>query len=88
MVSGLSVTAGEIWAYGANRTLDNSLYVAGNLTLGARRDEAAQSRDARAFRSVGPADDPCRDNDSDRGHACEVRDSRLPAGSCARTRSC
>ena len=45
----------------------------------ARRDQAAQSRDARAFRSVGPTDDPCRDNDHDRGHACEVRDSRLPA---------
>ena len=45
----------------------------------ARRDQAAQSREARAFRSVGPTDDPCRDNDHDRGHACEVRDSRLPA---------
>ena len=47
--------------------------------LEARRDEAAQTRDARVFRDVSPGEDPCRDNDSDRGHACEVRDSRLPA---------
>lgn len=46
----------------------------------ARRDAAAQQRDERAFRSVSPADDPCADQrgDRDRGHACEVRDSRLP----------
>jgi hypothetical protein len=47
--------------------------------LEARRNEAAQARDARAFREVSPGDDPCRDNDQDRGHACEVRDTRLPA---------
>jgi hypothetical protein len=47
----------------------------------ARRDEAAQRRDERAFRTVSPTDDPCADSngDRDRGHACEVRDSRLPA---------
>ena len=49
--------------------------------LEARRDEAARQRDARAFRTMSPTDDLCagsRDSD-DRGHACEVRDSRLPA---------
>jgi hypothetical protein len=47
----------------------------------ARRDEAAQRRDERAFRAVSPTDDPCADSnrDRDRGYACEVRDSRLPA---------
>ncbi|MGE0360701.1 MAG: DUF4097 domain-containing protein [Vicinamibacterales bacterium] len=47
----------------------------------ARRDEAARQRDERAFRSVSPTDDPCteRRGDRDRGFACEVRDSRLPA---------
>ncbi|MGD9906057.1 MAG: DUF4097 domain-containing protein [Vicinamibacterales bacterium] len=47
----------------------------------ARRDEAARQRDERAFRTVSPTDDPCADRrgDRDRGHACEVRDTRLPA---------
>jgi len=47
----------------------------------ARRDDAARQRDERAFRSVSPTDDPCaeRRGDRDRGFACEVRDSRLPA---------
>lgn len=47
----------------------------------ARRDETARQRDARAFREVSPTDDPCseRRGDRDRGHACEVRDTRLPA---------
>lgn len=48
----------------------------------ARND--ARDRDARAFRQVGPGDDPCAENrgNRDRGHACEVRDTRLtaPAG--------
>ncbi len=49
----------------------------------ARRAETARQRDERAFRSVSPTDDPCAeqrgDRDRDRGHVCEVRDSRLPA---------
>jgi hypothetical protein len=47
----------------------------------ARRDETARQRDARAFRTVSPTDDPCADfnRDQDRGRACEVRDTRLPA---------
>ena len=48
--------------------------------LEVRRDETARQRDARAFRTVSPTDDPCTESrDSDRGRACEVRDSRLPA---------
>ena len=48
--------------------------------LEARRDERARQRDARAYRTVSPTDDPCTESrDGDRGHACEVRDSRLPA---------
>lgn len=39
--TGLSMSTGELWAYGADRTLDNSLYITGNLTLGTRRDEGA-----------------------------------------------
>lgn len=45
------------------------------------RDLRDRDREARAFRQVSPTDDPCernRDN-SDRGHACEVRDTRLGA---------
>ena len=45
-----------------------------------RRDENARQRDARAFRTVTPTDDPCADSgDRDDDHACEVRDTRLPA---------
>ena len=48
--------------------------------LETRRAETARQRDARAFRTVSPSDDPCTESrDSDRGRACEVRDSRLPA---------
>ncbi|MGE0815926.1 MAG: DUF4097 domain-containing protein [Vicinamibacterales bacterium] len=50
----------------------------------AARDSARQDRererDARRFASVSPSDDPCaRDDRGSRGHACEVRDTRLPA---------
>lgn len=45
----------------------------------ARRDDAARQRDERAFRTVSPTDDPCADQRGDRGRACEVRDTRLPA---------
>ena len=39
-----------------------------------------RDREARAFRQVSPTDDPCARNwGGDSGHACEVRDSRLPA---------
>jgi hypothetical protein len=46
----------------------------------ARRGAAAQQRDERAFRTVSPTDDQCAEQrgDRDRGHVCEVRDSRLP----------
>jgi hypothetical protein len=48
--------------------------------LEVRRDENTRQRDARAFRTMSPTDDPCLESrNSDRGHACEVRDSRLPA---------
>ena len=30
----------ELWAYGGNRTINNSLYIGGSFALGARRDEA------------------------------------------------
>lgn len=46
------------------------------------RDERARARADRAFRQSSPTDDPCarRSRDrNDRGHACEVRDSRLGA---------
>ena len=49
----------------------------------ARSDARDREREARAFRQVSPSDDPCeRTRSGDRGHACEVRDSRLaaPAG--------
>jgi len=39
-----------------------------------------RDREARAFRPVSPTDDPCARNwGGDRGHACQVRDTRLPA---------
>ena len=47
------------------------------------RDARDREREARAFRQVSPSDDPCeRTRSGDRGHACEVRDTRLaaPAG--------
>ena len=44
------------------------------------RHERNLTRDARSFRQVTPTDDPCARNwGGDRGHACEVRDTRLPA---------
>ena len=44
------------------------------------RDVVREVRHARAFQQVGPGDDPCADRQRDRrGHACEVRDSRLSA---------
>lgn len=45
------------------------------------RDERDRAREARAFRQVSPSDDPCaRNRGSDRrGHACDVRDTRLGA---------
>ena len=45
------------------------------------RDLRDRDREARAFRQVSPTDDPCERNrgNSDRGHACEVRDTRLGA---------
>ncbi len=45
------------------------------------RDARDRERAARAFRQVSPTDDPCADfrGDRDRGHACEVRDTRLGA---------
>jgi hypothetical protein len=48
-----------------------------------RRVEREVRREARAFRQVSPTNDPCEQNrGGDRGHACEVRDTRLtaPAG--------
>ena len=35
--TGLNVTGGEIWAYNANRSLDNSLYIGGSFALGTAR---------------------------------------------------
>ncbi len=53
----------------------------------ARDRERSREREARAFRQVSPTDDLCErhgggDTGGDRGHACEVRDTRLtaPAG--------
>jgi hypothetical protein len=44
------------------------------------RDARDRERDERAFRQVSPTDDPCaRESWGSRGHACEVRDTRLPA---------
>ncbi len=44
------------------------------------RDLRERERDARAFRQISPTDDPCADNrGGNRGHACEVRDTRLGA---------
>ncbi len=46
----------------------------------ARDREQGRERETRAFRQVNPTDDPCTRNwGGDRGHACEVRDTRLPA---------
>jgi len=50
----------------------------------AARDRARDLRDrertTRAFRQISPTDDPCANNrGGDRGHACEVRDTRLGA---------
>lgn len=50
------------------------------------RDARDRAREARAFRQVSPTDDPCRDNRNDRrGHACEVRDTRMTAPGSALT---
>lgn len=49
----------------------------------ARSEARDREREARAFRQDSPTDDPCeRNRGGDRGHACEVRDTRLtaPAG--------
>lgn len=46
------------------------------------RDERDRARESRAFRQVSPTDDACAgtwQGDRDRGHACEVRDTRLGA---------
>lgn len=46
----------------------------------ARQAAREQERGARAARQADPNDDPCaRSRGGDRGHACEVRDTRLPA---------
>ncbi len=46
----------------------------------ARDREQGRERETRAFRPVNPTDDPCARNwGGDHGHACEVRDTRLPA---------
>ena len=43
-------------------------------------DARDREREARAFRQVSPTDDPCaQPRGGDRGRACEVRDTRLPA---------
>lgn len=50
------------------------------------REAREQAREARAFRQIGPTDDPCAERrNNDRGAACEVRDTRLaaPAGPLA-----
>ena len=48
--------------------------------LEARRDEARAAARPAPSATSSPTDDPCaRDTDRDRGRACEVRDSRLPA---------
>lgn len=46
-----------------------------------------RDRDARAFRQISPTDDPCADNrgSRERGHACEVRETRLAAPGSALT---
>ncbi len=52
------------------------------------RDTARDAeREARAFRQVAPTDDPCAEQrgSRDRGHACEVRDTRLGAPGSALT---
>ena len=52
------------------------------------RDAARDAeREARAFRQVAPTDDPCAEQrgSRDRGHACEVRDTRLGAPGSALT---
>lgn len=44
------------------------------------RDLRAREREARLFRQISPTDDPCAESwRGDRGRACEVRDTRLPA---------
>lgn len=54
---------------------------------GARFAERDAAREARAFREIAPTDDPCGDNrgSRDRGHACEVRDTKLGAPGSALT---
>lgn len=52
------------------------------------RDARIRTREVRAFRQMAPTDDPCtemRRGDRDRGHACEVRDTRLGAPGSALT---
>lgn len=54
-----------------------------NVRNDAHGRERSREREERAFRQVSPTDDPCdRNRGGDRGHACEVRDTRLtaPAG--------
>ena len=51
-----------------------------NVRNDARERERSREREERAFRQVSPTDDPCdRQRSGDRGHACEVRDTRLTA---------
>lgn len=46
------------------------------------RNVTGRTREVRAFRQIAPTDDPCADSwrgNRDRGHACDVRDTRLGA---------
>lgn len=50
------------------------------------RDQRDRARDTRAFRQISPTDNPCTDmRRGDRGHACDVRDTRLGAPGSALT---
>ena len=79
-----TVTQAAREARAASRTAARS---ARNAERDARDTARDAEREARAFRQVAPTDDPCAEQrgSRDRGHACEVRDTRLGAPGSALT---
>lgn len=80
-------TAARTAARAATRTARDAEHTARRAAREARFAERDTAREARAFREIAPTDDPCAENrgSRDRGHACEVRDTKLGAPGSALT---
>jgi hypothetical protein len=71
------------YAQSAGRTAREQARAAREEARERQREARDRERDERVFRQISPTDDPCarRSYGGDRGHACEVRDTRLAAPS-------